>query len=769
MKLNRPFFYNNTFQNIAIVLLFFFIGLCIYSNTYQSPFVLDDRVNIVDYPNIRLTELTFDNIYTTFFKGKCRNRPVANITFAFNYYFHRYNLFGYHLVNNLIHIFNGILLFFLFKHTLVSDSRDEEKNKSTLNSYTMVAFSASLLWLVNPLQTQAVTYIVQRMTSIATLFYILSLLMYVKGRQNTKKTSKYSFFAISFLSALLSFGSKEIAATLPVVIVLYELFFIRNFKINWSKQYLCLALFAIAVIVSISLFFLGNAPMERVLSGYAARDFTLTQRVLTEFRVVVFYLSLLFFPHPSRLNLEHDFPLSYSLINPATTIFSIGFIVAMLVFAICFSKKQRLLSFAILWYLGNLVLESSVIGLEIIFEHRVYLPSAFLCLAVVVIIDEHIRQANIKVAIILILISALSFWTYERNSIWKNQETLWADCTKKAPKKVRPLHAYAYALLQNGKYGDSIVQLNKVLDIEPNHLASHINLGEAFYHLQKYPESIKYFLKAIEFEPENARSTAFLGAAFYNYGNIDKAEEYYKKAIILDPDFSEMYKRLGLIWADQNLWSKASDFFYRAVKTNPNNDEIHFQMANIYKHQKKYDSAIKHYNRAIELNKKNSGAYIGIAQINISKNKLNEAIDQLNKAIEIDPDNPIIQFNLGDIFFRTGNYEEALQHLKKTIHLNPKFANGYIIAGIILSKQNKLEEALNFFKNAIRLEPENALLHNQIANIYFKINEHDNAIKHYNAALSINPSLRKIHISLGRIYEIKGDFEQAVFHYNISK
>ena len=129
------------------------------------------------------------------------------------------------------------------------------------------------------------------------------------------------------------------------------------------------------LLVIVAWVYLGAQPLEKLSMVSGARDFTIPQRVLTEFRVVIFYISLLVLPHPSRLNLDHDLPLSLSLIDPITTILSLALIAGLIGLAFAVARKERLLSFCILWFFGNLVIESSVIGIELIYEHRIYLPS----------------------------------------------------------------------------------------------------------------------------------------------------------------------------------------------------------------------------------------------------------------------------------------------------------------------------------------------------------------------------------------------------------
>jgi hypothetical protein len=338
---------------LVLVLLVF----SIYANALRAPFFFDDVLNITQNPAIRLTRITLDNLIKAGFESHIPNRPVANISFGLNYYFGGYHVLGYHLVNIVIHMVTGLLLYLLVKTTLLlSWGTDRAVSMLKLPSAgpgpvtgwrppdpSWVSFWVATLWLVHPVQTQSVTYIVQRMNSLAAMFCVLSLLLYARARVSQKlrfnhsrhpSTHPYVLFTGSLLGALLALGSKETAATLPVLILLYELYFFQDLSWSWvARNYLyvgiVLVLFGIIAAV-----YMGNHPWDTILDGYARRDFTPGQRVLTEFRVVIFYLSLLIWPHPSRLNLEHDFALSHSLLDPVTTGMSLGLIIGLLALAI---------------------------------------------------------------------------------------------------------------------------------------------------------------------------------------------------------------------------------------------------------------------------------------------------------------------------------------------------------------------------------------------------------------------------------------------------
>ncbi len=289
--------------------------------------------------------------------------------------------------------------------------------------------------MVHPLQTQSVAYLVQRMNSLAAMFYVLSMLFYVKFRMSQASRAKWLQFAGCVFTAILAFGTKEITATLPIFIILYEWYFFQKLSTQWAKRNFLVLGGVFLLFIIIALVYLDYDPVAKILRGYGTRDFTPLQRVLTQSRVVIFYISLLLWPNPSRLNLDHDFALSYSLLNPATTLISITTIIALIVFAFLIARKEPLLSFSIIWFFGNLMIESSIIGLELVFEHRNYLPTMFAILAIVSLAFRYLKHA-LPVATALSLVGVLfCVWTFERNKVWADEITLYRDSAVKSPRQ----------------------------------------------------------------------------------------------------------------------------------------------------------------------------------------------------------------------------------------------------------------------------------------------------------------------------------------------
>ena len=350
----------------SVVLGFPGIVFLIYSNIFHAPFVYDD-VSIRDQAYVHVKNLA-ELVQILFFEST--DRRIGYFSFAFNFYLGGLDPFGYHLTNVLIHILNGWLIFWLISRTLGLYAARQGKqvrvagNPPSQGSEIIaeqgfwervgwqIAFFTALIWLVHPVQIQAVTYIVQRLVSLCAFFYLLSFACYLLGRLR-KGRLRIAFYGLSLLAGLLALGVKQNAATLPFFIFLYDLYFFQGSPWKSLKQRWPYLVGLTIFLVGITLTYLGPSFWETLLARYGGRDYTMGERLLTEARVVIYYLSLIIFPLPSRLNLDYDFPVSHSLLNPASTLISIVLLVILLGYAFGIASKRPLLSFSILWFFGN--------------------------------------------------------------------------------------------------------------------------------------------------------------------------------------------------------------------------------------------------------------------------------------------------------------------------------------------------------------------------------------------------------------------------------
>ena len=437
--------------SIAAALLFFLI-FAVYCNTFDADWQFDDKPNILNNNYLHLRNLKPESLVQTFFTkptdpdniGEKLYRPISFLTFAINWYFGKDKVFGYHIVNFLIHFLTTTFLFIAILNLLGTPNLREKFDR---NKY-FIAFLSAALWAINPIQTQAVTYIVQRMASMAAMFYILSMLCYIKCRMSGSSLHRIFFLLGCVLTFLLALGSKENAAMLPASLLLIEFTCFQNFNWRFSKKsYFWGSVAGGVIILLLGVWFFNPDITFSWLNGYQNRPFTLAERILTEPRIVLFYLSQIFFPLPNRLSIEHDVILSTSFFQPWTTLPAI--LLTLLLIGLGFSqiRKRPIIALAILFFFLNHIIESTVIPLELIFEHRNYLPSMFLFLPIAAgfkwLYDYCSANkqplTGVLTGLLVLLIVCLGVGTYVRNLAWATEISLWRDAMKKAPQSARPL------------------------------------------------------------------------------------------------------------------------------------------------------------------------------------------------------------------------------------------------------------------------------------------------------------------------------------------
>jgi len=536
-----------------------------YANTFDSPFIFDDWLHIEGNPHIRLDSLSFKALQEAAFASPLHTRPLANLSFALNYLADGYKVAGYHLVNILIHLSCGLLVFLLMTATLETRAMQHR-----CRELRMLPWAAALLWLAHPLQTQSVTYIIQRMNSLSALFSLLALLGFIKARLSRTRRERCVLAAAAVLAWLLACASKEIAVSLPFFALLYDWFFIEDLRSDWLKRHWQAGLAAIVLMLTAALILLGGTPWQIVSSTYTIRDFSLGERLLTQPRVTWFYLSLLIFPHPSRLNLDHDFAISHGLFDPATTFPAMVGLLALLLLAGFGARRCRLASFAVFWFLGNLAIESSVLGLEMVFEHRTYLPSVFPVAAMVLIAFTMLKNSYCRAILFMALLFTLAFWTHARNEVWKDEVLLRQDCLAKSPAKPRNHAILANALERRGQFAEAAGHYRAALQLKPDNADEILyNLGNVLLNLADNTGAAENFTRALNITPDAAVIRLNLGVALERQGNLPAALEQYKELLRRNPNFVRGHNNLGVILMRLGRLEEAAVHFREALRLKP--------------------------------------------------------------------------------------------------------------------------------------------------------------------------------------------------------
>jgi Flp pilus assembly protein TadD len=587
------------------ILILVLATVLVYHHTLHGPFVFDDFHNVSENPHIRLARLSLPALIEAGIDSPNPRRVFAYISFALNWFIHADEVFGYHLVNLILHMATGILLYFFARTTLQRVPSHREKLP-----VEAIAFFAALIWIVHPIQTQAVTYIVQRMTVMAAFFYLCALLCYVKARLAEAPGPRAVFYGAAVVTGILAMGSKEIAVTLPFFVILYEWYFFRNLDRTWLKKHIVYLLPALLLAASGVVWATGSHSfvMQFLVNGYAQKGFTLSERLLTEFRIVVYYISLLAWPDPRRLHLDYDFPLSRSMIDPPTTLLAVLLITGLLVLALVRADKNRLMSFGILWFLGNLVIESTVLPLDLVYEHRLYLPSMFLAVLGVSAAYRWFQYRR-AVAIGLCLVAVgFSLWSFERNSYWRNAVALWEDNVAKTPQNARAYNNLGHVYYNAGNMPAAIENFRTALALEPDHPKARYGLGLAMIHENRYDEAETHLLQAIEATPDNPAAYNALGALRLKQNRVEAAIEHLRTAVKLDPQNSAAHNNLGAALARQGHFTEAFEQYRIALKLNPEYAEAYNNVGMLLLRKGRDAEAADLFKKALQLDPQHDGA-----------------------------------------------------------------------------------------------------------------------------------------------------------------
>ncbi|MDT4290617.1 hypothetical protein RO575_13710 [Methylomonas sp. MO1] len=442
------------FWSTGLILLVLAMAvIAIYNPGKAGPFLADDYPNIVDNSGVLLKHFNSQELSAAWSANTSGpfKRPLASLSFAFNYYFsgQQFSPTAFKLTNIGLHIINSFLVFFL--------SRLLFKAVSPAFPSRKLAFLSAAIWALHPLQLTSVLYVVQRMNSMSCLFMLSGFLLFLKGRfQADKPIGIILMLSGCALGTVLGVLSKENALLLPALIFIAELTLLPTIpSAARNKVY---GYYAVSTILPV---LLGVAYLiinpQYLLNSYLIRDFSITERVMTEARVLFYYLGLIIYPDATQLSLAHDdFPLSTDLFQPFNTVLAIGGVVGLIAVALynCHRKRLAFLNFAILWFFVGHVMESSVFALELVYEHRNYLPSIGIVIGFVALLYQwlagKISNGLLNVLYACITIS-LAFATYTRSAVWSNANSFSYFEMRNHPASLRATSAYAKVL--ELKYG----------------------------------------------------------------------------------------------------------------------------------------------------------------------------------------------------------------------------------------------------------------------------------------------------------------------------
>lgn len=643
--------------------LFFiaFVAIASYSNTISSGFVYDDAVSVVRQPVVH---------YLSDMKSIWNLRPsrfISTLTFALNFQFSGLNATPYHMTNTAIHIFAGWTVYFLLQQFVTYYVK-----KNIQPSFLLLPLFGALLFISHPIQTESVAFITQRVSSLAGLFYLLTLLFFLKATEVSFRIHK-TYVVLSLLCTTIALLTKENTYTIPLSILLLTYFFKRKFLPLIPIYFLlsfflfCISYLRLPGIFSTGIFLTGSSRYSLPTFTMAKQNsITSLEYGATQPRVILTYLRLIFLPVGQTI--DYDYPISKSFFEKSTII-SIFFLSILFVLAVFIRKKAPPVSFGILFFLLTLTIESSIIPIDdVIFEHRLYLPIVGIIISVsflifslyVSVIKTYVKNLpSLKkrftkefYLLLTLLILVLSIETFQRNRVWKNEYTLWSDAVIKSPRKARV----------------------------------HFNLGVS--------------------EAE--------------MGYLSQAMSEFENTIVLDNRYVDAYHNLGALYAMKNESTRAASLYYKALEIDKKNTHVRNSLAVLLAKEGKTDDAIEEYLLILGENPTDTHALNGLGVLYLKKDQLVDAEKVLLLAIKEDPMYENAYLNLGAVSIREGKLNLAKQNYEHASKINPSNAFTYFTLGTLYSDLHETTRAKAAYEKALQLNPN---LHLAVVDAIFKLQD----------------------------------------------
>ena len=564
-----------------------------YHNSFSGAFVLDDSSSIAGNPSIRhLWPLSVPLSPPHGHGLTVDGRPVLNLSLAVNYAFCGTRGWGYHAFNLLIHVFAGLTLFGVVKRTL-------ERIRIAMDS-TLLALAVALLWTLHPLQTESVTYVIQRAESLMGLFYLLTLYCFIRSAES--KTAGGAIWAwLSIVSCLLGMATKEVMVSAPVMVFLYDRTFVSgSFRDAWRRHWrlhtglACTWLLLAYVVASAG----NRGGTSGIGIGVGAWAYWLTQ-----FPAVVNYARLALWPHPLVFDYGAQWmPDARDAIPYAAAVIAL---VAGTGYALFRPSREgrlgtRALGFAGAWFLAILAPTSLVPGnRQTMAEHRMYLALA----AVIVICVIGIHRVARRRSFVLFAVLGIAFGvlTLQRNTDYRSQLVLYQDTADKCPGNAFAQCNLGTEYFSLGRTSEAISRFEGALRLRPDYPVAEDNLGNALARLGRFDEAAGHYLTAIRLDPAFADAHSNLGIALFHEGRATDAISQFGIAVQLDPDNAEAHNNLGTALVQMGRMDEAIGCYEEAVRLSPDYASAHCNLGNALLRKGRADEAIRHYEEALRL------------------------------------------------------------------------------------------------------------------------------------------------------------------------
>ena len=721
-----------------------------YANSFHGPFIFDDASSIVDNPSVR-------GFSTALFPPgnsglTVSGRPMVNLSLAINYALGRENVVGYHVGNLVIHVLAAFFLFGVVRRILLLPSMARETG---MNSF-WIALAVAAIWGLHPLQTESVTYVIQRAESLVGLFYLATLYYFVRY---VEQPSRLLWAWASVAACWLGMGSKEVMVSAPLVILLFDRTFVSGtFRAAWwARRGTYVALGATWSLLLLCVLSTGNRGST---AGFTT-DVTVWLYALTQCYAITRYLGLVFWPSPLVLDYGGGVAAGIGEVWPY-----ILALVALLAATILALRRWPKVGFLGVVFFAILAPSSSVVPVatQTIAEHRMYLPLAAVVAGLVVGLYRFGKgRSFVFVGIIAI---ALGVVTFNRNSDYQSVLTIWKDTVDHRPQNSRAFYSYGTALSEAKKYREAIDIFERALELSPTDRSVMIRYADVLQKLGETTKAIALLKTAIadrspERVPDGYEAYNNLGAELDIIGEREEAMRCLRIAIKLKPDAEGAHINLAIALSSAGRFEAAAEEFRTALALKPADYKIYVRLGDTLLKLGKIEEAIAVLDDGVKNAEPTPEllSTLGAALLRGARNE--DAKQRFEEALRINPHFGPAHVKLGLIFSASGDELGALTHYEAAIAAGEKDPVLFAVAGRALLAQGRTDEGLARLEKAVSLAPTDLQLKYSLAKSLLGCGRDADAAKLYEELIAQAPGPFQLHNELGLAYQRLGRLSEA--------
>jgi tetratricopeptide (TPR) repeat protein len=675
-----------------------------YANSFGSPFVFDDVPTIVENTSIRqlwpLGKVLLPDVeggLTT------SGRPLVNLSLALNYALSGKAVWSYHLVNLAIHVAAGLALFGAMRRTLLLPRLRERFGGGAVP----LAFFVAALWTLHPLQTESVTYVVQRAESLAGLFCLLTFYCFIRG---VEPDGTRGWRAGTVICCALGMATKEVMVGVPLLVLLYDRTFLSGgWREAWRARWrLWLALGATWLLL---ILLMAGTGGRGGTAGFGV-GVSSWHYALTQCRAIITYLGLSVWPQGLVFDYGLDVQGSLIAVLPQACL-----LVGLLATGAMLVVRGAAAGFLAAWFFVLLAPTSSFVPIvtQSAAEHRMYLP--LVAVVALVVLGTHRWLAGRAVWIWLAPLVALGAATVVRNTDYRSESAIWRDAADKLPSNARAHNNLGQALYREGRVPEAMRRYEEALRLRPNYPETHYNLATALAATGQLPAAVSHYETALRLQPNYPAAQNNLGNALVKLGRVDEAVKHYEIALRLDPTFAEPYGNLGNALLQAGRAEESLTHFRRALELQPGSAEGRYNLGNALASLNRMPEALQQYRDALQLKPDYVEARVNAGNALLQLGRGGEAIAEYEKAVAGSPSHADARFNLASALLDAGRWAEAIPHLERAVQLRPEWAEAHRALGFALVKAGRAAEAVAHYEFCVRAAPGDAALKQELAEV----------------------------------------------------